>query len=74
MIPRSAQPRSLQGVRRYLLAHGFERHELAVADVAYNNIPELAAGRLLSTTHRFSTPRPGKDGPPLAIYVRREAP
>jgi hypothetical protein len=74
VIPRSAQPRSLQGVRRYLLAHGFERHELAVADVAYNNIPELAAGRLLSTTHRFSTPRPGKDGPPLAIYVRREAP
>ena len=73
VIPRSAQPRSLQGVRRYLLARGFERHELAVADVAYNNIPELAAGRLLSTTHRFRTPRPGQDGPPLAIYTRREA-
>ena len=73
VIPRSAQPRSLQGVRRYLLARGFERHELAVADVAYNNIPELAAGRLLSTTHRFRTPRPGRDGPPLAIYTRREA-
>ena len=74
VIPRSAQPRSLKAVRRYLLAGGFERYPLDVADVAYNNIPELAAGRLLSTTHRFATPRPGKDGPPLAIYERRAQP
>lgn len=71
VIPRSAQPRSLQAVRRYLMVHSFERHELPVADVAYNNIPELAPGRLLSTTHRFATPQPGEDGPPLAIYERR---
>ena len=71
VIPRSAQPRSLQAVRRYLMVHPFERHELSVADVAYNNIPELAPGRLLSTTHRFATPQPGEDGPPLAIYERR---
>jgi hypothetical protein len=46
VIPRSAQPRSLQAVRRYLMVHPFERHELPVADVAYNNIPELSPGRL----------------------------
>ena len=71
VIPRSAQPRSLRAVRRYLIGHSFDRHELSVADVAYNNIPELSEGRLLSTTHRFTTPRPGEDGPPLAIYARR---
>ena len=48
----------------------FERHELDVADVAYNNIPELYRGRVLSTVHRFETPRPGEAGPPLAIYER----
>jgi len=74
VIPRSAQPRSLGAVRRYLLGGSFERHELAVADVAYNNIPELSRGRVLSTTHRFVTPEPGRDGPPLSIYERQTDP
>jgi len=74
VIPRSAQPRSHGAVRRYLLAGRFERHALDVSDTEYNNIPELSAGRLLSTTHRFSTSRPPEDGPPLAIYQRRPEP
>ncbi|MCS5637550.1 MAG: hypothetical protein NZ990_13595 [Myxococcota bacterium] len=74
VIPRSAQPRSHGAVRRYLLAGRFERHALHVSDTEYNNIPELSPGRLLSTTHRFSSSRPGEDGPPLAIYERRPEP
>ncbi|MDG2333111.1 MAG: hypothetical protein P8Q97_02685 [Myxococcota bacterium] len=74
VIPRSAQPKTLRAVRRYLLGGSFERHELPVADVAYNNIPELSRGRVLSTTHRFETPEPGRDGPPLIIYERQPAP
>ena len=74
VIPRRGQPRSHGAVRRYLLAGDFERHALEVADTEYNNIPELFSGRVLSTTHRFRTPRPGEEGPPLAIYERRPAP
>jgi len=74
VIPRRGQPRSHGAVRRYLLAGDYERHALDVADTEYNNIPELFPGRVLSTTHRFRTPRPGEAGPPLVIYERRPAP
>jgi len=70
VIPRSAQPRSLRAVRRYLLEGEFKRTELPVADTEYNNIPELYPGRVLSSVHRFQTLRPGPSTPPLAIYQR----
>ena len=74
VIPRSGQPRSHGAVRRYLLAGDYERHALGVADTEYNNIPELFSGRVLSTTHRFRTARPGEAGPALAVYERRTEP
>ena len=74
IIPRMTQPRSLQAVRRYLLGGDFKRHELAVADTEYNNIPELYPGRVLSTVHHFETRRAGDGDPPFSIYERVEVP
>ena len=68
VIPRMSQPRRLAELRGYLHRDRFRRHELNAADVAYNNIPELFPGRLLSQTHRFETAGVGEAGPPLAIY------
>jgi len=74
VIPRTGQGRRLDAVRRYLLDGGYVRRTLGVADVPYNTIPELYAGRVLSRTHWFTTPLPGEDGPPLAVYTREGLP
>ena len=71
VIPRRSQARRLEAVQRYLLAGGYVSRTLPVADVPYNTIPELYAGRVLDRTHWFATPRPGPGAPALRLYERR---
>jgi hypothetical protein len=70
VVPRGLHPDHIADVRRYLLAGGYARRTLPVADTPYNAIPELYAGRVLSRTHWFETPRPGPGSPPLVLYER----
>jgi len=70
VIPRTAQPKRLSEVRRYLTRGGYEPMRLPIADWPYNNVPELFDGGVLVTPHRFRTPEPEEGLPPLLIYVR----
>ena len=73
VIPRTAQPRSLEAVRRSLLEGGYQARRLPVADMPYNHLPELYSGRVLSETHWFETPAPGSGRPDLVVYRRVSA-
>ncbi|MAJ58599.1 MAG: hypothetical protein CBC48_00865 [bacterium TMED88] len=73
VIPRTAQPRSLEAVRRALLGGGYQARRLPVADMPYNHLPELYSGRVLSETHWFETPAPGLGRPNLVVYRRMPA-
>lgn len=70
VIPRKQQPRNLQPVRDYLRQGRFNEHGLPVQDLPYNNIPELYAGRVLSTTHLFRTQRSTGGRGSLSYYTR----
>lgn len=70
VIPRKAQPKTLGLLRSYLAQGEFERHDFPVADLPYNNIPEIYAGRVLQTTHLYRTQRPGDGLQALSIYER----
>lgn len=70
VVPRTRQGKKLALVRSYLDHGRFERVELPVADLPFNNVPELFAGRALTTTHRFRTPLPDADVGPVAVYHR----
>jgi len=72
VIPRRAQPKTLDRLRPYLQQGEFERVEFPVADLPYNNIPELFSGRVLPTTHGFTTEAAGDRFGPFSIRVRRE--
>ncbi|MDG2051639.1 MAG: hypothetical protein P8M78_15900 [Myxococcota bacterium] len=72
VIPRTAQPRGLEAVRRYLLRGDFEALRLPVADMPYNHLPELYSGRVLSETHWFESPAPSSGRPNLIIYRRSQ--
>jgi hypothetical protein len=70
VIPRAAVPKRLAMVRSYL-AHGeFVRRSMPVADLPYNNIPELYEGRVLQQTHLFRTEAPRGPGDALIVYER----
>jgi hypothetical protein len=74
VVPRVLQPRQLDRLRGYLDQGRFERREFPVADLPYNNIPELDRGRVLTTTHLFRTPVPVPSRGPFYIHERvREA-
>jgi len=75
VVPRTGQPRKLDLLWSYLDQGTFERREFPVADLPYNNIPELDRGRVLSTTHLFRTRRPNEGESPFYIHERvRELP
>jgi len=72
VIPRKRQPRSFAQVRGYLEQGRFVEHGLPVADLPYNNIPELYRGRVLDTTHLFRTQRsPGGRGS-VSYFIRSD--
>jgi hypothetical protein len=71
VIPRTQQPRKLGLLRPYLAQAEFEQRELPVADLPYNNIPELYRGRVLTTTHQFRTRSPGDAFGPLVYFLRQ---
>ena len=74
-VPDIVVPRREQRARSGLVAHlasgDFTRTLLPVRDVAYNNIPEVYAGRVLDTVHRSRTPLPADESEALAIWERR---
>ena len=70
IIPRKAQPKSLDALRIWLGRGGFQRHDLPVADLPYNNIPELYRGRVLTWTHQFRSLGPRTELGPLVVYER----
>jgi hypothetical protein len=72
VIPRTQQPRKLALLRPYLAQAQFEQRGLPVADLPYNNIPELYRGRVLTTTHQFRTRLPGDAFGPLVYHLRVE--
>ncbi len=72
VIPRKAQPKKLARLRPYLAQGKFVRRDFSIADLPYNNIPELFSGRVLSTTHFFREQSAPDAERALFIYERAE--
>ena len=71
-MPRRGYPHTVERLRAYLEPGAFERHALEIADLPYNSIPELSAGRVLALTHPFRTLRPQHPGEALVVWERRD--
>ena len=71
VVMRRGYPHTAAKLRAQLTSGDFERHELDAADLPYNTIPELSAGRVLKLTHPFRTVRPRHADEALWIWVRR---
>jgi hypothetical protein len=71
VVLRRGYPHTASKLREYLASDEFERHVLDTADLPYNTIPELSAGRVLKLTHPFRTIAPRHADEALWIWVRR---
>jgi hypothetical protein len=70
VIPRRRWPSSLPEVVTFLRQGDWERIELPVVDLHYNNVPALSRSRFLPDPHRFRTAVPESSDEALAIYRR----
>jgi len=70
VIPRRHWRSSLPEVIAFLRRGRWQRVELPVVDLHFNNNPALSRSRFLPDPHRFETARPGRDDEALAIYER----
>ena len=70
VIPRRYWRSSLPEALAYLRRGQWERVELPVVDLHYNNIPALSRSRYLPDPHRFRTAVPESPDEALAIYRR----
>jgi hypothetical protein len=70
VIPRRRWPSSLPEVVAFLRQGSWERIQLPVVDLHYNNVPALSRSRFLPDPHRFRTAVPERSDEALAIYRR----
>ncbi len=70
VIPRRHWRSSLPEALAFLRRGRWERFELPVVDLHYNNVPALSRSRYLPDPHRFRTAVPVRSEEALAIYRR----
>jgi hypothetical protein len=70
VVPRRRWRGSLPEVVAFLRRGSWERIELPVVDLHYNNIPALSRSRFLPDPHRFRTAVPEREADALVIYRR----
>lgn len=73
VIPRPYDARAAV-LEEFLNRHRYEGERLPVANLPYNNSPELSIGPGLYLVHQFRTPRPSPRYPALVIYYRIDHP
>jgi hypothetical protein len=71
IIPRTWKMH-LDALQQLAQQGSYVAHELPVANVKANNLPELSPRNQARLVHRFRSPEPGRDGPALVIGEREQ--
>jgi len=72
IIPRRFRPPRFRALMKLWARDRYEVVRFDVADLPFNNIPQLFPSRFVPITHQFTTPRP--DDPSSAFVILRRVP